>query len=333
MAEISRFGALDDGTEIQLCRLRAGELEAEILTWGAVVRRLRFAGRDMVLGLETLDDYIAHSPHMGAIVGRHANRIRAGRFTLDGTGYQLACNENGLTHLHGGTLDFGKRAWRLAGHDETSVTLSRISPDGEEGYPGTAEVSCRYSLDPEGALVVELEARSDAPTLMNLAHHGYFNLGGGADVLDHVVEIAADRFLPVDGTLVPTGEIRRVDWTPHDFREGRSVRRRPGEEKVIFDHNFCLADAPRSAPEFAAAVEVQEGVRMEVWTTEPGIQFYDGAGLNVPVSGLEGQHYGPHAGLCLEPQRWPDSPNQPDFAGAVLRPGETYRQRSEYRFS
>lgn len=334
MAEIIPFGRLDDGTEVPLCRIAKGELEAEIITWGASVRRLRFGGRDMVLGLESLDDYVRHSPHMGAIAGRCANRIAGGSFTLDGAEHRLALNENGRTHLHGGARGFGKRAWTLEQHDKASVLLKLVSADGEEGYPGRVEALCRYTLTGTGALRIKLTATTDAPTLVNLAHHSYFNLGDGADIRDHTLEIAADRYLPVDGDAIPTGEVRKVDWTPFDFREGRRIGRRPGEEEAVFDHNFCLADWPREAAEFAAAVEApDESVRLEVWTTEPGLQFYDGYKLNVPVEGLDGRRYGPHAGFCLEPQRWPDSPNHAGFAGAVLRPGETYTQVTEYRFA
>lgn len=333
MPGITSFGRLDDGTEIQLCHLKAGDLDAEVIGWGAAVRRLRFDGRDMVLGLNSLDDYVAHSPHMGAIAGRYANRIRDGHFVLQGQEYQLPCNENGLTHLHGGMKGFGKRPWEIADHDEASVLLRRLSPAGEEGYPGTVEALCRYTVTADGALVVELSATTDAPTIVNLAHHGYFNLSGAEDVLDHTVEIAAERFLPVDAALIPTGELRKVEWTPHDFRQGRKVRRKAGEEDVIFDHNFCLADEPRPEPVFAAAVEGEDGTRLEVWTSEPGLQFYDGAGVSVPVEGLDGRRYGRHAGLCLEAQRWPDSPNHARFPSAILRPGETYTQRTEYRFS
>lgn len=331
--EAAVFGRLDDGTEVYECRIAAGDLEASIITYGASVRQLRFAGRDMVLGLNSLDDYLKHASHMGAIAGRCANRIAGGACDIDGSSVQLTCNE-GDNHLHGGARGFGKRVWSLEQHDKRSVLLKYVSEAGEEGYPGRVEVLCRYTLTGSGALRIKLTATTDAPTLVNLAHHSYFNLGDGADVLDHSVEIAADRYLPVDGQSIPTGEIRKVDWTPYDFREGRRIRRKASETDVIFDHNFCLADAPREEPEFAAGVDAPgEGVRMEVWTTEPGIQFYDGFKLNVPVDGLEGRRYGAHAGFCLEPQRWPDSINHASFAGALLKPGEAYTQVTEYRFA
>ena len=327
------FGRLDDGTEVHECLIAAGDLEARIITYGAAVRQLRFAGRDVVLGLNSLDDYLKYSPHMGAIAGRYANRIAKGRCEVDGTPIQLSCNE-GVNHLHGGVRGFGKRVWSLEQHDKRSVLLKYVSEDGEEGYPGRVEALCRYTLTGSGALRVKLTATTDAPTQVNLAHHSYFNLGDSADVLDHSVEIAAERYLPIDAAGIPTGDIHKVDWTPYDFCEGRRIRRKASEAGVVFDHNFCLADAPRGTLEFAAGVDAPDGdIRMEVWTTEPGIQFYDGYKLNVPVAGLGGCRYGPHAGFCLEPQRWPDSPNHEGFAGAVLRPGEIYAHVTEYRFA
>lgn len=328
------FGTLEDGTPVEACHLRSGDLEATILTLGATVQRLRLAGKDMVLGLPNLADCVAHSPHMGVIVGRCANRIAGGRCVIEGREFSLPLNENGRTHLHGGKAGFGKRVWSLEQYDKRSVLLKYVSEDGEEGYPGRVEALCRYTLTGSGALRIKLSATTDAPTLVNLAHHGYFNLAQAKDILGHTVEIAAERYLPVDSDGIPTGEIRKVDWTAYDFRNGRKVRRKPSEKEVIFDHNFCLSSTPRSEPEFAAAVDSpDEDIRMEVWTTEPGLQFYGGYKLAVPVPGHNGVTYGPHAGMCLEPQRWPDSPNHAGFAGALLQPGETYRQITEYRFS
>lgn len=330
----SCFGKLTDGTEVQEVVLKKGQLEAWVLTYGAVVRDLKFDGRTVVLGFNNLDDYLNYSPHFGAIPGRFANRIDGGKFELDGIPYQVTCNMEKKHHLHGGLNGFGKSNWTIEKVDSSSVLLKFVSPDGDEGYPGNVEVFCRYTLTGSNSLRVRLTAVTDKPTLVNLTHHSYFNLDGSADICDHVVEIAAEKYLPVNEDFIPSGEIRGVEWTPYDFRSGRKVRRMPGEENIIFDNNFCLSDQVRSEPEFAASVEGNlNDVRMEVWTTEPGIQFYDGYKLNVPVSGLEGRNYGKRAGLCLEPQRWPDSPNHPEFVGAVLRPGEKYNHISEFRFS
>ncbi|MDN3721785.1 aldose epimerase family protein [Roseibium salinum] len=212
--------------------------------------------------------------------------------------------------------------------------MKLISEDGDMGYPGRVEALVRYSLTGSGALRVKYTATTDKTTPVNMTQHSYFNLGGGSTILDHTLEIAAETYLPVDELLIPTGEIRKVEWTPYDFRNGRKIRRKPGEEDVVYDHNFCLADAPRETPEFAAALEDSNGERrMEVWTTEPGLQFYDAARLAVPVPGLDGKQYGHHAGLCLETQRWPDSVNRSGFTKVLLQPGETYSHVTEYRFS
>ncbi len=202
------------------------------------------------------------------------------------------------------------------------------------GYPGRVEALVRYTLTGAGALRVKITATTDRTTTVNLTQHSYFNLDGGADILDHHLEIAAENYLPVDDALIPTGEIRRVEWTPYDFRDGRRLKRRSGEEDVVYDHNFCLANEPRQGVEFAAALEDKDGERrMEVWTTEPGLQLYDAARLDIPVPGLGGKSYGAHAGLCLEAQRWPDSINRPDFTPVLLHPSETYTHVTEFRFS
>lgn len=327
------FGTLPDGTVVQEVTLKKGPLEASVLTLGAIIRDLKFNGHSVVLGFEDLQSYLDHSPCFGAVPGRCANRISGACFTLDGTEYKLTANENG-NQLHGGAGGFANRVWSLERHDKGSVLLKYVSEDGEEGYPGRVEALVRYTLTGAGALRVKMTATTDRPTIVNLTQHSYFNLDGSPDVLGHSVEIAAESFLPVDENGLPTGEIRKAAWTPHDFQNGRKLKRKAGEEEVIFDHNFCLADAPRPAVEFAAALEDPAGdCRMELWTTEPGVQLYDGYKLDVPVPGLDGRTYGTCAGVCLEPQRWPDSPNHENFTDAVLRPGETYTHISEFRFS
>ncbi|ADZ72096.1 aldose epimerase family protein [Polymorphum gilvum] len=331
---IRSFGTMDDGTVVEEIRLRADRLEAKILTFGATVRDLRLGGRPLVLGFDSLADYIAHGQHFGSIAGRCANRIAGGRFSLDGTDYQLSRNLPGGDHLHGGVTGFGTRVWTIKETRAESVLLGLVSPDGEEGYPGRVEVFCRYTLTQAGALVVELTGTTDRPTLLNLAHHSYFNLDESADILDHRLHIVADRYLPMSPAALPAGEVAEVAGTPFDFRNARPVRMLFDDgARVIYDHNFCLADAPRAEPHLAAVLEgPRSGIAMDLWTTEPGLQLYDAYKLDLPYQGLDGRRYGPNAGLCLEPQRWPDSPNHPDFAGAVLRPGETYRQVTEFRF-
>mgnify|MGYP003836265773 CR=1 FL=1 len=331
---IREFGVLPDGTAVREITLRKGNLEASVLTLGAIVRDLKVDGQSVVLGFDDLVSYLKHSPFFGVVAGRCANRIAEGRMTIDGVDHQLDRNENGRHHLHGGSKGYFNRVWLLEQSDKASVLLKLVSEDGDMGYPGRVEVLLRYTLTGTGALRMKATATTDRTTPVNLTQHSYFNLDGSATVLDHVLEIAADSYLPVDEDLIPTGEIRKVAWTPFDFRDGRKLRRRPGEENVILDHNFCLAEAPREQVEFAAALEDASGDRrMEVWTTEPGLQLYDAAGLDVPVPGLGGKRYAAHAGLCLEAQRWPDSVNRGGFTNVLLRPGETYSHVTEFRFS
>lgn len=330
---VTDFGTLPDGTQVKEITLKKGALEASVLTYGAIVRDLKFNGETVVLGFEKLEDYLEHSPYFGAVVGRCANRIANGRMTIDGKNYQLDQNENGH-HLHGGADGFSNRLWQIEQSDKASVLLKLVSEDGDMGYPGTVEVLVRYTLTGSGAFRVKISATTDQPTPANLSQHSYFNLDGNGTILDHTLEIAAETYLPVGEDLIPSGDIRNVSWTPFDFQDGRRLRRKAGEEDVIYDHNFCLAIAPRETVEFAAALESKSGDRrMEVWTTEPGLQLYDGGKLNVPVPGLNGRTYGAHAGLCLETQRWPDSINQKSFTGVLLTPSETYNHVTEFRFS
>ncbi len=330
------FGWLANGTEIAEITIAAGDLHAKILTWGAVVRDLRLDGvpHPLVLGLNSIEDYVAHSPHFGATAGRFANRIADGRFKLDGRTIELETNENDRTHLHGGgEYGFGKRPWTLREATDSSALLELVSPDGEAGYPGTLTARCRYEIRPPGTLHIELTAATDAATIVNLAHHGYFNLSGAADILEHNLKIAADAYTPVDDDLIPTGEIRAVADTPYDFGALRPIRLKEDGERVRYDHNFALAETARPEPAFAVRAETADGsVAMTMLTTEPGVQFYDGAKVDCPVPGLDGRRYGSSAGFCLEAQRFPDAPNHPNFPNAVLRPGETYRQVTEYRF-
>lgn len=328
---IREFGRLADGRQVDEIQLKKGELEASVLTYGAIIRDLRFRGQSVVLGFEDLDSYLEYPRYFGAIAGRCANRIRGGRFSLDGQTVQLGLNEAGKTHLHGGTTGFSQQLWSLEQHDKASVLLKYVSVAGEEGYPGTLETLVRYTLTGSGAVRVKITATTDAATPVNIVQHSYFNLDGSASIRDHVLEIAADTYLPIDADKVPTGAIRNVAWTPFDFREGKKLG---GGSSDLYDHNYCLAPAPRSALDFAAALEPGDGdIRMEVWTTEPGVQLYDGAGVDCPLPGLGGKLYGRHAGVCLEPQRWPDAVNHPEFPNVILRPEETYTQLTEFRFT
>ena len=328
------FGALPDGREIEAVTITAGIMSADILSYGAVLRELRLKGVDhtLVLGFNSIADYVGHSRSHGITAGRYANRIAEGRFRLDGQTYQLEKNFLGRHHLHGGSVGFGTRPWTVEAISDASVSLALHSPDGEGGYPGALAVRCRFEIIPPATLQIVYEAETSAPTILNLAHHSYFNLDGSPDILKHSLQIPADNYLPVDSTLIPTGEIASVADTPFDFRQGRRIRE-ANIEPTLYDHNYCLAREPFSAPVFHAALAGESGIGMIIQSTEPGLQFYDGATLDVPVPGLDGRTYGPHAGLCLEPQRWPDSPNRPEFTDATLRPGETYRQVTQLEFS
>ncbi|MCO4053994.1 MAG: galactose mutarotase [Bosea sp.] len=343
---LTLLGKLVDGHPIREVTIRsAAGASATIMEWGAVVRDMSVPAdgkpQRVVLGFETLDHYLRHSPHFGAIAGRFANRIEGGRFTLDGQPHQLKLNQDGRHSLHGGGDGFGKRPWTILHHDAASVTLALLSPDGDHGYPGALTVLCRYTLAEPATLRVELTATTDAPTIVNLCHHSYFNLDGSADILDHELELRANLMTPVDGDLIPSGEVASVAATPFDFRKPRPVRRlNPDGSRHWYDHNFILRRDRREASSMpglevahaATLRSLRNGLAMQVWTTEPAIQLYDGFKMGTPVPGLTGAPYGAAAGLCLEPQHVPDSPNLPHFPSTVLRPGEVYRQVTEYRF-
>ena len=331
------FGTLEDGAEIHEVEIAsAAGARARVITWGAVVRDLEVPTprglQRVVLGLERIEHYVEHSPHFGAIAGRFANRIAAGRFTLDGVPHQLDRNQKGEHHLHGGRLGFSKRPWRLVSHDEREVRLALTSPDGDMGYPGTLEASCVYRLEEPATLVVELEARADAATPVNLTNHSYFNLDGAEDILDHMLQVHASHVTAVDADLIPTGEIRSVEGSGYDLRSPTRIRGEALGDALLYDINYVLDGAGEGLRHAATLASERSGVSMEVWTTEPGLQFYDGHLIDLPVAGLGGRRYARRGGLCLEAQRFPDAPNHPEFPSAILRPGETYRHRTEYRF-
>jgi len=315
------FGTTQDGMRVSEIHLASDTLTLSILTHGARIHGLSFDGKPRILGFANIDEYLTHAVYAGAVAGRYANRIAGGRFSLGGKDYQLPCNERGRTHLHGGAKGFSHRNWDIVDESDTHVTLRLISPDGEEGYPGTLDVRCTYRLDGNDARI-ELTATTDAPTIVNLATHSYFNLDGSPDILGHRLQIPAAHYLPVTEDLIPTGEIADVTGTPFDFRDGKAV----GASGQRYDHNFVLGRARLAEPRLVASLEGPSSrTRMDVLSTEPGVQFYDGGYL-------KGGGFGAHAGLCLEPQVFPNSPNEPGFSDAVLRPGELYRQVTIYRF-
>lgn len=337
---IKSFGFLKDREVFLYSLSNNSGFTVEITNYGGIVTSIFTQDRDgvvddVVLGYDSLNDYLIETPYFGAIIGRYANRIARARFTLDGISYPLAAN-NGPNHLHGGISGFDKVIWTaetIKDDSTASLKLSYLSPDGEEGYPGNLETSVIYTVTRDNKLQIEYTAKTDKATPVNLSHHSYFNLGGtdGKNILDHVLFIDADRFTPVDETLIPTGEFAALDSTPMDFRVPELIGSRIHKVPGGYDHNYVL----NNKEGFARVAEVyctKSGRYMEVFTDEPGIQFYSGNFLNGSIVGEKGLVYQKHHGLCLETQHFPDSPNQPGFPNTILRPGETYKQFTVYRF-
>jgi aldose 1-epimerase len=333
---VQGFGRLPDGAAVDEVVISAGDLTATVITYGAAIRDLRLAGFDhpLVLGLETLEDYVRHSPHLGAIAGRCANRIGRGRFAIDGRPVQLPLNEKGRHHIHGGEAGFGRRPWRLVDVTEAGVTLSLVSADREEGYPGRVEATVRYVVSAPATITMEATAVTDAQTIVNLAQHSYFNLDDSDDILDHRVQILADAYTPTDPDDIPTGEIVAVAGTHFDFRAPRPIRKVHNGGRVLVDKNFVVARRKSARPVAHAWIaSARNGLRLDVSSTEPGLQFYDGSYLAVPARGLGGRRYRANRGCCFEPQIFPDAVNHPGFPSPILRPGETYRQVTRFAFS
>jgi aldose 1-epimerase len=329
------FGQTREGETVHRVEIRGGGLTAKVMSWGAVIQDLRLDGHDqpLTLGFDDFESYLAYPTYFGATPGRCANRIGGGRFTLDGREYHLECNENGVTHLHGGSDNIAKRNWTIVEHDVDRVVLKIVDPDSRAGYPGNCTIQATYRLHGDGELSVTYESTSDRPTLANVCQHAYFNLDGGPDALGHDIMIAADHYLPTDEKQVPTGEIRSVEGTAFDFREMAPMKRFVGEEQALYDHNFCLSGERTTKRSVVLARSLRSGVSLEVRTTEPGVQFYAGFKLDVPGPGIGGREYGPFAGFCLETQVWPDAINHEGFPNAVLRPGEVLRQETDYVFT
>jgi aldose 1-epimerase len=360
--ESEAWGVTPEGDSITLYTLRnANGIEVRVADWGGIVTRVLVPDRegrvaDVVLGHDSLAAYVAGTPYFGAIVGRYANRIAGARFALDGTTWELAAND-GANHLHGGARGFDRRPWKAfvarsgpvpdgaldaPGAGRASLVLTRTSDDGEEGYPGRLGVEVSITLTNGNELRFDYEAATDAPTVVNLTHHGYWNLAGhdAGDILGHELEVRAGRFTPVDAGLIPTGELRSVEGTPFDFRDPTPIGLRIGadDEQLRrgggYDHNFVLDDWTGDGTLRLAARlrDPGSGRTMEVLTTEPGIQLYSGNFLDGSDIGKGGAVYGHRNGLCLETQHFPDSPNRAAFPSTVLRPGETYRSTTVYRF-
>ena len=342
------FGKTTDGHPIDRYTLRNDHgMEADIITRGAIVTRLMVPDRtgtpgDVVLGFDTLEGYLKENPYFGAIVGRYGNRIAKGRFTLNGKTYMLATN-NGPNSLHGGLKGFDKQVWTarpVTSADGQALELTYVSKDGEEGYPGTLTATVTYTLTNDNALRIQYDITSDKDTVANITNHSYFNLAGQGtgDILSHEIMINADRFTPVDATLIPTGELRPVAGTPLDFRKATTIGSRitATDEQVRFgkgyDHNFVLNGEPGTLRQAVRVSEKTSGRVMEVYTTEPGVQFYTGNFLDGSLKGKGGKVYAFRNGFCLETQHFPNSPNTPSFPSTVIKPGEHYKSQTEYRF-
>jgi aldose 1-epimerase len=338
----STFGTTAGGQRVDLYTcVNAQGLVMKIMNYGAIVVELRTPDRhgkleNITLGFPTLDGYLGKHPYFGATVGRYANRIALGKFTLDGTSYSLAQN-NGPNHLHGGIVGFSHALWDaepVQTQDRVGVRFTYTSPDGEEGYPGTVTATVVYTLTNENELRIEYTATTDKATPINLTNHAYWNLAGAGQgtILDHELMLAADTYLPVDATLIPTGELASVAGTPFDFTSPQRIGARIGQvtgDPPGYDHCFVLR-GQKGALELAARVRhAGSGRTMEVFTTQPGVQFYTGNFLD---SGPAGGGYSRHAGFCLETQHYPDSPNRPEFPSVVLRPGATYHEITVHKF-
>jgi len=340
------FGKTSDGVAVEQYTLtNTNGMTAKIITFGAILTELDVPDRDgkqgdVVLGFDNLKDYLAGHPFFGATVGRVANRIAKGEFTLGGKKYKLAVN-NGPNSLHGGQKGFDKVVWKAEPKtlpDGAAVTLTYVSKDGEEGYPGNLTVTVVYTLANNNALRIDYKATTDQATPVNLTNHTYFNLTGpkSGDILDHEIMIAADKYTPADDTLIPTGEIKPVKGTPLDFTKPHRIGERIDQLKgdpVGYDHNFVLNSGGKELTLAARVNEPKTGRIMEMYTTEPGVQFYTGNFLNGKEKGRGGVVYKKHWGFCLEAQHFPDSLHHENFPSIILKPGETYKQTTIYKFS
>jgi aldose 1-epimerase len=344
------FGTLPDGTPVDIYTLRNSRgMEVKVLTYGGILQSIKVPDHrgkfdNVTLGFDNLTDYVERNPYFGCITGRYANRIAEGRFTLDGVDYQLAIN-NPPNHLHGGDVGFDKRVWtvtdEIQGRDRVGLALHYTSPDGEENYPGTLDATVTYTLTDKNEIRMGYHATTDAPTIVNLTNHAYWNLAGegNGSILGHKLQIRASNYTPVDDTLIPTGEIAPLQGTPLDFSTPTEIgeRIRDSHPQLVigrgYDHNYVL-DRQGPGLELAARLTDPDSRRvLSIFTTEPGIQFYSGNFLDGTLIGTSGRMYRQGDGLALETQHYPDSPNQPNFPSTVLRPGEEYDTTTIYQFS
>src|SRR5688572_8151209 len=342
--EINYYGMIGEDSVFEYRLTNINGIVVKIINYGATVTQILVPDKkgelgDVVLGFDSLSGYLqSNNPYFGCVVGRYANRIANAKFTLDGKEYSLAPNNNGNA-LHGGLKGFDKVIWKLNGkelNDEHSTLgFQYHSKDGEEGYPGNVEVTVTYSLLPANQLKIDYIATTDKPTPVNLTNHSYFNLSAGTDssILDHELMLKADKYTPVNDQLIPTGKIDPVKGTAMDFTVPKKIGKEIVQVKGGYDHNWIL-NRTGNGPELIGTVyHAPSGRFMEVFTTEPGIQFYSGNFLDGSLTGKSGKKYVKHAGLCLETQHYPDSPNKPAFPNTILKPGDVYRQTTIYKFS
>lgn len=343
----SEFGTMPDGTKIQQFTLTNDNgVEAKIITYGGIITSLKTPDKNgnlenIVLGFDELEPYLKGTPYFGALIGRYGNRIAGGKFKIDDTVYQLDTND-GPNHLHGGIVGFDKKIWSAEPFTTESgagVQLHLVSEDGDQEYPGKLSVTAAYTLTNNNELITDFYAVTDKTTIVNLTQHSYFNLAGKGQILDHELMINADHYTPVDNTLIPTGDIAAVAGTPFDFTQPAAIGSRIDVENEQlaygkgYDHNFVLNRKTESDMELAARVsEPVSGRVLEIYTMEPGIQFYSGNLLDGSLKNGD-RVYSIYAGFCLEPQHYPDSPNKPQFPSTVLRPGVEYSTRMSFNFS
>ena len=340
------FGKLPDGTTADLYTLRNAQgMTVRITNFGGIITSWTAPDKngkyeDIVLGCDSLAGYLRGTPYFGALIGRYGNRIAKGKFSLDSTVYTLATN-NAPNHLHGGIKGFDKVLWTAtpSDGDEPSLKLTYLAKDGEEGYPGNLSAEVVYTLQKDNSLRIQYSATTDKPTVVNLTNHAYFNLAGSGNILSHELMLNTPMFLPVDSTLIPTGELRPVKGTVFDFTQPTKIGARIDDTSDVqikyglgYDHCWITAKSASNTPELMASLyEPASGRYMEVLTTEPAVQFYTGNFLDGTVIGKDGKPYQHRSGLCLETQHYPDSPNKPAFPSTVLRPGETYKSTTIYR--
>ena len=335
------FGSVD-GQEVMLFMLEnKNGMKVDITNYGGIVTSIVVPDKNgdfenITLGFDDLQSYLDGHPYFGAIVGRYGNRIALGEFEIDGQKYTLAKN-NGENHLHGGIVGFDKKVWDVESFEtgnEVGLKLHYLSPDMEEGFPGNLDVNVTYTLTNDNELRIGYKATIDKACPINLTYHGYFNLTGGErDVLSHEIMMNADKYVVVNESLIPTGELRDCENTPMDFSEFEAIGTRIDQTDGGYDHSYVLNKEGSELSLVAKVVEPESGRLMEVWTTEPGVQLYTGNFLDGTLTGKDGVVYNKQYGYCLETQHFPDSPNQPDFPNTILRPGEEYTQTTIYKFS